>query len=224
MKPGSSARLASIQARPARIRVVVFGLFALASVNAAAFNSSLQPEEIQEAYSLGQSSNHEELENFLKQYKHEFPYPADKPIAYVQSVEFQTPYEQIVLKSMQGGAQYDKFQAYDDYQANLGVVIVRVVVALKINYVGPVPPADSFNVIVSQTKEIEPRKMTSTVLCDPHSQISYPYPVNRDCLVYTRELVLQFDAGQFAHGRVKIKVSLPNNQSLETNYNLDNLK
>jgi hypothetical protein len=125
---------------------------------------------------------------------------------------------------MRGGAQYSKFQADGDYKANHELVFVRVLFALKINYAGPVPPADDFNVIVSQLKPIEPRKVTNKVLCDPYSQITYQYYVNRDCSVYTRELLLQVDANQFAPSRATIKVSVPSDQSLETKYNLDKLK
>jgi hypothetical protein len=224
MTLGSTGAHPSSPPPAARLRISVLALCTLLSLNALAFNSDLQPEQIEEAYSLGQTSNHEELGDFLKQYQHEFPYPADNPVAYVESVEFQTPYEQVVLRSKRGGAQYSKLQADDDYRANTGLVIVRVMVALKIHYAGPVPPADNFNVTVSQLKPIEPRKVTNTVLCDPYSQITYQYYVNRDCSVYTRELLLQFDANQFAPGRATIKVSLPRDQSLETKYNLDKLK
>ena len=210
--------------RASRIGGIVLVTTALVSLNALAFNSDLQPQQIEEAYSLGQTSNHEELAAFLKEYKHDYQYPPDHPDVFVQSIEFQTPYEQIVLRSQAGGARYERSQAEEAYRANPELVIVRAVFSLRVHYAGPIPSADSFEVRVSQSKSVEPRKMTSTVLCDPYSQITYPYSVNRDCQVYSRELLLQFDASQFAPGRTTIKVSLPNGQVLETKYNLEKLK
>jgi len=214
-------RPASPLARALRIQPVVFGLCALLSLNALAVSSSLQPEEIQDAYSLGQTTNHEELAAFLNQYEHDFKYPSDNPVAFVQSVEFQTPYEQIVLRS-QRTTQYTKFQAAEDYQANPGLVIVRVVASLKTGYSGPAPAADSFNVVVSQTKSIKPRKVASAVLCNPYNWNDNP--VGTNCVAYTREILLQFDASQFRPGKATVTVAPPEGRSLETKYDLDKLK
>lgn len=74
-------------------------LFTLCSFNALAFNYPLQLEEINEAYALGRTNNRSALADFLNQYEHDFKIPSDNPVAYVSSVEFQTPYEQIVLRS-----------------------------------------------------------------------------------------------------------------------------
>lgn len=212
---------ASSFARAARIVAIILALCALISSSALAFNSSLQPEEVQGAYSLGQTTNHEELADFLKQYEHDFPYPSDNPEAFVQSVEFQTPYEQIVLRALRTNG-YSKFQAAEDYRAHPGLVVVRVVALLKTGYSGPMPPADSFKVVVSQLNPIEPRKVTSNVICDPYNPRDNPTVAN--CIAYTREILLQFDAGQFASGRATVKVELPAGRSMETKYNLDKLK
>jgi hypothetical protein len=221
MTPRSTCGLPPRPLRALRIQALVSALCAVGSLNALAFSSQLQPEEVREAYYLGQTSNHEDLANFLNQYEHDFKYPSDNPVAYVQSIEFQTPYEQIVLRSLRT-TQYSKFQADEDYRANPALVVVRVVVALRLNYMGPEPLADSFKVVVSQAKPIEPRETTSTVTCDPNNPNIYP--VASECMVYTREIVLQFDAEQFASGKAAVKVMLPFGESLETKYNLDKLK
>lgn len=225
MTSGTKCRLSSSPPRAARIQVFVLVLCAVFSLNALAFDSFLQPEEIQDAYSLGQTFYHEKLADFLNQYEHDFNAPADDSIAYVSSVEFQTPYEQIVLRSLKT-VQYSKFQAQEDYQANPTRVIVRVIVALKSGYSGPEPPSDSFKVLVSQAKPIEPGNTTSTVLCDPFSTNVYTDQIQSfgNCLGYMREFLLQFDAKQFAPGKATIKVTLLNGKSMETKYNLDNLK
>ncbi len=140
---GRGHRIASPRARAVRIQLFLLVLCALLSLNALALGTSLQPEEVEAAYSLGQTSNHEELADFLNQYEHDFKPAADNPVAFVSSVEFQTPYEQIVLRSLRTN-QYSRFKAQEDYQANPRLVIVRVIVALKTGYSGPAPAADSF--------------------------------------------------------------------------------
>jgi hypothetical protein len=189
---------------------------------ASALNYPLQPEEIEAAYSLGRTTNHEDLTNFLTQYEHDFQYPSDHPLAYVTSVEFQTPYEQIVLKSLRS-AQYSKFKAEADYQANAGAVFVRVIVALRIGFVGPPPTEDSFQVEVSQAKAMEPRKVTSTVLCDPSSPLTFPVG-SGGCGTYTREILLRFGSEQFSRANAAVKIKLPEGKSLETTYKLNSLK
>lgn len=209
------------QFRKARIALFLPALLALISLSARAFNSSLQPEEIQDAYSLGQTTNHEDLANFLNQYEHDFKYPSDHPTAFLQTVEFQTPYEQIVLRTLRT-AGYTKFQAEEDYRANPRRVIVRVIAALKTNYTGPEPSADGFQVVVSQTDPIEPRKVTSNVTCNPYNLNETPAAAA--CIAYTREILLEFNARQFAPGKATVKVMLPFGESQETTYKLDELK
>jgi hypothetical protein len=221
MMAGVTRGLAFPPRRSARILISILLLCVLLSINALAFNLSLQPEEVEKAYSLGKTSNHEELADFLSQYEHDFKVPADNSIAYVSSVEFQTPYEQIVLRSLRT-TQYSKFQAQEDYQADPTLVIVRVIVALKTGYSGPEPPADSFKVVVSQAKPIEPRNVTGTVLCNP--LYTTEVPTFSDCVAYTREILLQFDAVQFAPGRATVKVTVPYRKSMQTSYDLDKLK
>jgi hypothetical protein len=142
----------------------------------------------------------------------------------VQSIEFQTPYEQIVLRSRNGGATYSRSQAGEAYRANPSLVIVKAVFALRFNYSGPVPPADSFKVRVFQTQSIAPRKRTNTLVCDPSNPLNPPISVNRDCSTYMRDMDLQFDAGQFALGRVTVRATPPMGSAQETKFNLDELK
>jgi hypothetical protein len=221
MNPRAICGLASPPNRAARICAWSLALCVVLSANALAFHSSLQPEEVRDAYSLGQSSKHEELTNFYDQYVHKFRYPANNPVVYVMSAEFQTPYEQIVARSQQT-IHYSTFQADEDYRANPDLVVVKVEFSLKLYYVGPEPPADGFQIFVSQAKSIVPRKTTNAVTCDPY--YSSNYALNTNCQAYTREIVLQFDAGQFAPGAANIKIQTPDGQTVQTKFNLDKLK
>ena len=135
-------------------------------------------------------------------------------------VEFETPYEQIVLKS-QHATGYTSLRAADEYEANPGTVIVRVIVSLKNNYGGPKPPDDSYNVVVSQSKPIEPRKVSSTEPCNPF--VATSTPTVGGCIGYIREIDLNFDVEQFQSGIVKIKVTLPESPSMEATFDLDKL-
>lgn len=204
-----------------RICALILILCVVFSLNALAFNSFLQPEEVRDAYSLGQSSDHEGLAAFYSQYVHKFSYPANHPVIYVMSAEFQTPYEQIVSRSRQI-IHYSTFQADEDYRADPGLVIVKVNFSLRLGYAGPEPPADEYKVFVSQAGSIEPRETTSKVTCDPY--YSGNYALNTTCQMYMREIVLQFDAGQFGPGAASVKIQTPDGQTVQTKFNLNRLK
>ena len=196
----------------------------LLALGAAALQTHLQPEEIDNAYSLGRASNREAFANFLKQYQHAFQYPPDEPLAFAKLVEFETPYERIALKAQQT-PNYTRFDAVDDYDANPGLIRVRATVSLRTGYVGPAPSEDSYRIVVSQSRTIEPQETTKAVLCDPYNPQSYSVLAN--CIAYTLELDSDFQVMQFAAGNatpVMVKVVLPEGKSLETKFNLDKLK
>src|SRR5713226_9338870 len=147
-----------------RIRIGAFalGLCFLASQNAAAFNYPLQQEHVREAYFLGRTTNNEKLIDFYKQYVHYFPFPARGPyFSYVESVEFRTPYERVVLRSREKLNQYSALEADEDYRAYPNVIVVRVMISYKMAYTGPESPANSFKVRVSQADPIEPKNITT---------------------------------------------------------------
>jgi len=199
-----------------KLTLLLVGVWLLIATTSFAFSYPLQPEKVREAYSLGQTRGHEELGNFFKKYIHHFPYPAEKPTAYVESVEFRTPYEQIVLRSLQA-ARYTPFQADEDYQVNPGLVLVRFVVSYKSNYVGPLPPLDAFRFHVLQDEAIEPRKQTNGIVCNPYIDGSH-------CLNYIREVLLWFDAEQFAPGVATIKIETPEGATVKAKFDLDQLQ
>jgi hypothetical protein len=203
---------------PAALKLTLLsvGVWLLIATTSFAFHYPLQSEEVREAYSRGQTRDHEELANFFKKYIHHLPYPAEKPTAYVESVEFRTPYEQIVLRSLQA-ARYTPFQAEEDYRANPNLVLVRFAISYKINYVGPLPSLDSFEFLVLQSSAIEPRKQTNAIICNPYIDGSH-------CVNYIREALLWFDAEQFAPGSATIRIKTPEGSTVQTKFDLDQLK
>jgi hypothetical protein len=74
---------------------------------------------------------------------------------------------------------------------------------------------------VSQSKPIEPRKVSSTEPCNPFLATSTP--TAGGCIGYIREINLNFDVEQFQSGIVKIKVTLPESPSMEATFDLDKL-
>jgi hypothetical protein len=114
--------------------------------------------------------------------------------------------------------EYTKFQASEDYRANPGLVLVRAIVSLKMGYRGVQPTIESFKVAISQSKTIEPRETKNKIICNPYNWI------DTNCMEFTREIILRFDAAQFAPGDATVKIFLPEGQSVETKYNLGELK
>jgi hypothetical protein len=208
--------LALAPTRSVRIRAYAPGLCLLLSQSAFAFDYPLPPDEVREAYYLGQTSDREKLADFYKPYVHEFPYPDEHPIAYAESIEFRTAYELVVLRSQQG-VRYGPFQADADYKANSALVQVRIVIAYRQTYAGPMPSLENFKFLVSQQKTIEPRKLTTAVLCNPAVD-------GNPCLGYRLEALLSFDARQFGPGIATVKVETPDGQVVRTEFDLDKLK
>lgn len=204
--------------RPA-VAVCVCAL--LLALQAAALQTHLQPSDVDKAYGIGRASGHEAFTNFLKEYRRTFEYPPDQPFAYAKQIEFETPYERIALKANETPS-YDRFQALDDYNANPGLIRVRVTVSLRSGYVGPPPSEDSFQVTVSQSQPIKPQDTTNKVICDPYNPPSYPVLTN--CTAYTSEIDSTFQVAQFAPGNATIKVILPHSRPQEAAFNLDRIK
>ena len=211
---------AKIKTPGLRIRVVALGLilFFLASQNAMAFTYPLQGEYVREAYFLGRTTDGKKFKDFYEQYVRYFPFPARGPyFSYVESVEFRTPYEQVVLRSLQNLSQYSSMEAQKDYQVQPNLVVVRVLISYKLGYVGALPPASGFKIHVSQADVgvIEPKKLATESICSLSE--------NGDCGAIRFAILLSFDAEQFASGAVKIKIVTPDGQIIKTEFDLDNL-
>jgi hypothetical protein len=197
-----------------RVRALSLSLCFLASQNAVAFNYPLQEEQVREAYFLGRTTDGEKLKDFYKKYVHYFSFPARNPYySYVESVEFRTPFERVVLRSREKLNQYSAIEAEEDYRAQPNVIVVRAMISFKLGYAGPIPPTSSFEVRVSQADPIEPKKLTTESIC----------AVWQDCGVTRFAVLLWFDAEQFASGTAKVKITTPDGQILKTEFNLAKL-
>jgi hypothetical protein len=203
-----------------RIRIGAFalGLCFLAPQHVSAFAYPLQAEYVREAYFLGRTTDGKKFKDFYEQYVRYFPFPSRSPyFSYVESVEYRTPYEQVVLRSLQNLSQYSSMEAEKDYQAQPNLVVIRVLISYKLGYVGPLPPASRFKVHVSQADvgAIEPKKLTTESICSLSG--------DGDCGAIRFAILLSFDAEQFASGTAKIKILTPDGQTIKTEFDLDNL-
>jgi hypothetical protein len=194
---------------------------------ARAFLHPLSVEQVREAYFLGHSTDDQKVIKFLDLYLHQLPYPEKGP--YVGSVEFQTPYEQAVLRSRQHRSGYSSLDAESDYEAHPNLLIVRIVIFTTPSYRGPAMPpardvvrswtyddfAGDFQLSVSQAHAIQIKKMTVGPACPPPGQCE-PYG--------GVEILLHFDAEQFGPGTARIKVVGPDGQTVETEFDLESLE
>src|ERR1700674_4226142 len=201
-----------------RIGAFALGLCLLTPQLVSAFTYPLQGEYVREAYFLGRTTDGKKFKDFYEQYVRYFPFPARGPyFSYVESFEFRTPYEQVVLRSLQNLSQYSSMEAEKDYQAQPNLVVVRVLISYKLGYVGALPPASSFKIHVSQpdVSAIEPKKLATESICSLSG--------NGDCGAIRFAILLSFDAEQFASGTAKIKIVTPDGQTIKTEFDLDNL-
>src|ERR1700730_12868558 len=118
-----------------RIRIGAFalGLCFFASLHVSAFTYPLQADDVRKAYFLCRTTDGKKLKDFYEQYVRFFAFPARGPyFSYVESVEYRTPYEQVVLRSLQNLSQYSSMEAEKDYQAQPNLVVVRVLISYKL--------------------------------------------------------------------------------------------
>jgi hypothetical protein len=214
-----------------RGRAVEFGswctcLCMLLAGSSGAFYYPLQQTQIREAYLLGHSGDPQKVTALLEPYIRRFPLLPAAPR--VESIEFQTPYEQVIRRSSseQSNA-YDLDQAERDYAAQPDLVLVRVLIYSPPAHPGSVAHPSGgqpqsaategywlgFHFLVSQEHPIEPKKMSGKTL-----------RAGRYDKGTRKEVLIEFGADQFGPGAVKILVTTPNGQALSADFDLDELK
>jgi hypothetical protein len=213
--------------RTKRMGTSLIALWLSAAIPAGAFSYPLSPEQVREAYFLGRSTDDEKVVRFIEPYVHRLPYPKKGP--FVESVEFRSPYEQVVLRTRQKLTNYSSQDAEQDYSKHPALVIVRVMIFLTFTYHGPAVQSPDgairfwtdedflkeFQFQVAQVRPIQPEKITVGPGCPPPNWCE-PFD--------GREVLLQFDAAQFTSGTLAIRIQTPDGQLVQTKFDLDNLK
>lgn len=217
----------NIGIRPAALCIIVYLVYLAGAQCVVAFVHRLPSEQIRDAYSLGDTTNNAELEGFLRQYIRYFPDPPNGP--YVQSIEFRTPFEQIVLRAREHLADYDEQAAERNYDAEPTLVVVRVLVYSTPTYPGTMRPPEpksvgvwtaedflrGFRFVVAQKGSLRPKRMSRRLLC----------PIAGTCDFYDAyEVQLDFDSSQFTSGLASVTVTTPDGQPVEAKFDLDRLK
>lgn len=96
-----------------------------------AFNTPLSDEAIREAYFLGQRRD-ETMANFLERYKQHLSVPESGP--HIASVEFLTPFAQLVLRSKDHSVGYSAQQAALEHRGEEEVVVVKIELLFTASY------------------------------------------------------------------------------------------
>ncbi len=196
----------------------------------------MQSEHVREAYFLGRSMSTSKLDAFLSSYVRIFPIPLTGPS--VQSIEFRTPYDLVVQRTMERNFNYSAQDAQRDYSAHPGLVLVHVVVwvtPIATQVAGPIPGVritnrptgtenqaagefpDSwygFHFKVAQDKRLEAKKLTSSNLM----------LFGADEITEAWGIDLEFDAAQFSATPVSIDVTAPDGKTVHAAFDLAKLK
>ena len=195
------------------------------TLGAGALLYPLQEEDVREAYFLG-SGDRSRAANFLGHYIREYPKPSRG--SWVYSIEFRTPYEQIVLRSWRNGASgYSAQDAQREYETEPGKVAIRVGLSFGPGYTSALtrtygnPEGEEtldelrreFPVRVTQDKPIVPSRM-SALLSYSRNAVGA-----RGAVIH-----IEFSALQFGPGVVQVEVGTPDGPQTEASFDLDQLK
>jgi len=228
-------------ARRTRIRILaLFALLVLCLLQTQArgifFLHPLQSEHVRDAYFLARSTDSTKLDAFLNRYIRNFPVPLTG--AAVQSIEFRTPYDLVVQRTLEKQFNYSAQDAQQDFAAHRDLVVVRIDISvapvaaqvtspIKGVEVSPWPTAEDdraaercldswfgFHFKVAQEKAIAPKKLTTVGVT----------PSETDQLTDERAIDLQFDASQFLSGTATVEVTCPDAKIVRAEFDLGKLK
>lgn len=200
---------------PSRIVAFAMAACAFSCGTALAFTHWLSSEQVREAYFLGRDP--ERRQAFFDKYIHYPKQPDSGPDVHL--IEFRTPFELVARRSQEHWTYYDVLDAEQEYAAHPDEVIVRVLICGTFTFGFAQPPQDpahardylrGFDFRVSQASPIEYKRLTL---------------LDAGCANFEGvEVLLHFDADQFAPGNVNIEAVAPGGQAYSTKFDLDQLK
>ena len=201
-----------------------------------AFSTHCNPSTSAKPDFLARSPDSTKLAAFLKRYVRNFPVPLSG--AAVQSIEFRTPYDLIVQRTLEKQFNYSAQDAQQDFAGHRDLVVVRIVISItptatQVN--SPIKGLDvsgwptagddvaaeraldswyGFHFKIAQEKAIPAKKLTIVDVTPPEA----------DQLTVERAIDLQFDAAQFSPGAATIEVTSPDSKVVRAEFDLDKLK
>jgi hypothetical protein len=179
----------------------------------------LQTEEVDNAWAMGHSHDLGTLKEFFAPYIRLFPRSAMG--AYVQAIEFRTPYDLAVLRSRNNLPNYSPIDARTDYAKEPNLVVVRIIIFQQLgNAISPNAEdyLSDFEFRVKQESVIEPNAVRRETVCN--SMLSDGGCPSGD----EYEVRLEFDTSQFKSRFVTVKVTPPDSQAVRARFDLDALK
>lgn len=191
-----------------------------------AFLCPLNDAQVREAYFLGRSTDTTKLAEFFEKYTRHFPLPDTG--AYVAQVAFHTPYREVVERAWKGLS--DSAQnAERDYAARPHVVVVSVRIFRTNSFPrflkdppgtegeapqGPEVSWNGFVFRVLQERPIWPAKVSSRSLSRRYANTGWG----------GTEVLLEFQAAQFAQRETKVKVTTPEGKTFDAEFDLNGLR
>lgn len=210
------------------LTMIAFTTVAALAPVANAFIRKLHSEEVQEAFSLGQSTDLDTVKQFFEKYSHQLDCPSGGPC--VSSIEFRTPFEEVAVRSRERGSNYTEQDADKDYTGRSNVVSVHVFVLYPLDFsnddsdysvVAESPDGDSeysfygYRLRVSQEQAVKPTQVRGKPFDFGGSQCSY---------CGGEEIILDFAPDQLDTDITHIEVITPDGQTVTTKFDLRNLK
>lgn len=195
---------------------------------AMAYVQRLHSEEVQEAFSLGRSTDPDTVRQFFERYSRMLDCSINRIC--VNSIELRTPFEQVAVRSRERGTNYTAQDAETDYAARPTKLSVHIFVLYPIDYSGmntDVPVSDEqsdsidgssfygFRIRVSQDRALKPVRIHSRQI-DLSASASF-YGTEE-------EVILDFDPTQFDANVVTVQVTAPGGQEVESEFDLTRLK
>lgn len=195
---------------------------------AMAYVEKLQSEQVQEAFSLGRSTDPDTVRQFFEKYSRMLDCPATGVC--VDSIELRTPYEQVAVRSRRRASDYSEQDAEKDYQARPTKLSVHIFVLYPLDFSNDDTDASQsedqpdskdgasfygYRIRVSQNRAMKPTRI--------HGR---PIALGDSPSVYAgeEEIILEFDPTQFDDGVAQIQVVTPDGQTVESEFDLSNLK
>lgn len=193
-----------------------------------AYVQKLHSEEVQEAFSLGQSTDLDTVTKFFDKYSQQLDCLPGGPC--VSSIEFRTPFEEIAVRSRQRGSNYTEQDAEKDYRALPNVVSVRVFVLDPLDFsnddsddsAAGEPVKDDagysfygYRIRVSQEHALKPAQVRGKPFYFGGSQCS-------SC--GGEEIILDFNPSELQTDVTHIEILTPDGHPVRAEFNLRNLK
>lgn len=215
--------------------IVMTACIALAS-SATAHMQKLHSEEVQQAFSLGRSTDPDTVRQFFEGYSHQFPCPGSG--ACVNSIELRTPYEQVALRSRLHWANYTEQDAERDYAARPHLVAVHVFVLYPLNFSDEDSDVSASADQPDRKSNDRPDRKDDASLygfrirafeehaVKPTKVRGLPFYFGGSHCVYCggEEIILDFDPAQLYPDIIHIEVLTPDGQTVKSEFDLRYLK